>query len=252
MTLAGRLPTTRWSLVIQAGDRLTDPVARQSLEELCQMYWPALYGYLRRRGRSRQDAEDLIQGFFTDLLERDSIAEADSSRGRFRAFLYASLDRFVANAHRHDHAIKRGGGTLTFSIDQNRIDQTDSRYGVDQIAADDEDPTVTFDRQWAQCLIDQTLQELRQEYAGQGKADWLETLMPTLISNDSDPKSREQMAKRLGLSATALKVAIHRLRACYRTRLLNAVAQTVDDPGDCGSERQWLFEAMGKKTRKSL
>lgn len=249
MTLAGRLPTTRWSLVVRAGEFSGDASARlsarQSLEELCQIYWPALYGYLRRRGRSRQDAEDLIQGFFTDLLQRESIATADASRGRFRAFLYASLDHYVANQHRRDNAVKRGSATYTFSIDGGQADESDRSLGVTEIADRSIDPARLFDRQWAHCLIRQTVRALEQEYQAKGKGEWFAKLSPMLTSTDTDSQTRQQIARDLGLSSTALKVAIHRLRATYRQRLIDAVAQTVEDPEDSGRERQCLFDALG-------
>ena len=248
MTLAGRLPTTRWSLVLRAGEVSEDPAlrrsARQSLEELCESYWPALYGYLRRRGKSRQDAEDLIQGFFTNLLERDSIAQADATRGRFRAFLYASLDHYVANENRRAGAVRRGGASTTFSIDRRRLDDAD-QYVSESLAEKDNDPAKLFDREWARCLIRQTIEQLRDEYQAKGKAEWFEALAPMLTTEDGAAQDRGEIAKQLGLSATALKVAIHRLRVAYRERLLDAVAQTVESPGDSGRERQWLFEALG-------
>lgn len=247
MTYAGRIPTTRWSLVVQAGtcsgDHALQQSAKRSLEELCEIYWPALYGYLRRRGRSRQDAEDLIQGFFTNLLERDSIAAADASRGKFRAFLYTSLDHYVANEHRRENTVRRGGRQNTFSIDGLSKDHDDSSI---QVSDQDSDPATLFDRQWAHCLIRQTINDLRDEYAKKGKLEWFDKLSPMLTSTESSPPLRQAVAKDLGLSATALKVAIHRLRASYRQRLLDAVTQTVENPEDCGRERQWLFEALGK------
>nr|WP_286177750.1 sigma factor [Rhodopirellula sp. JC639] len=250
MTLAGRIPSTRWSLVVRAGkisgnapDR---QLARQSLEELCAIYWPALYGYLRRRGRSRQDAEDLIQGFFADLLKRDSISAADASRGRFRAFLYSSLDHYAANEHRRETAVKRGGNTSTFSIDAESFDSADRSFASDRIADHGTDPAVLFDRQWALCLIGQTIAELRTEYEAKGKGEWFAKLAPMLTETESDANSRTQLAADLGMSATALKVAIHRLRATYRARLLDAVAQTIENPDDSGRERQCLFDALGR------
>lgn len=250
MTVAPRLPTTRWSLVVRAGahsdDPLTRQTARQSLEELCEIYWPALYAYLRRRGRSRQDAEDLIQGYFTNLLERDSIAAADASRGRFRAFLYASLDHFVANEYRRENAIRRGGDANTFSIDRVSLDDADRTLVSIEISDHSSDPAALFDREWANCLIHQTVVQLQREYRDKGKGDWFAKLSPMLTATELSSQDRQQIAKDLGLSATALKVAIHRLRATYREKLLDAVAQTVENPEDCGKERQWLFEALGK------
>ena len=260
MTLANRLPTTRWSLVNRAGQRLGEgqgghgdlgvnlEVVRQSLNELCQMYWPALYGYLRHRGYERADAEDLTQGFFADLLSREAISVADENRGRFRAFLYSSLDNFVAKQERHRGAKKRGGDANTFSIDQSRCStQDDSWIGVSLNDAGAMEPSAIFDRQWAKCLIDQTLFELRQEYSQQGKLQWFDTLAVFLTSSEVTSDQRLKIAKSLEMSSTALKVAIHRLRSRYREHLIQTVAQTVDDPEMVGSEREILFSALDAK-----
>ena len=171
MTLAQRLPTTRWSLVLRAGQEAQSvEIASQSLDELCRLYWPALYGYLRRRGYSRADAEDLTQGFFADLLSRQGIATADPDRGRFRAFLYASLDHYAANQRRRQKSARRGGEQHTFSLDHSRCDTSDESWigsGLpDQNAVE---PSDLFDWQWAKCLVDQTLHELREEYDRQGR-----------------------------------------------------------------------------------
>lgn len=250
MTLAGRLPTTRWSLVLRAGNPDCDPtLIRQSLDELCQQYWPALYGYLRHRGHPQSDAEDLTQGFFADLLARDAITAADASRGRFRAFLYSSLDNFVAKQVRHSNTQKRGGDASTFSLDQSRY-QTDNDSWIGPSLADPQslEPAELFDRQWAKCLIRQTLDELRDEYIELGKTEWFDQLSVFLSATDVSADKRASIGRQLQLSATALKVAIHRLRSRYRQRMVDAVAQTVDDPGLVGDERQILFSALGKKS----
>ncbi|WP_161604339.1 RNA polymerase sigma factor [Roseiconus nitratireducens] len=246
MTLAGRLPTTRWSLVLQAaGDEVSDSIAKASLEELCAAYWPALYGYLRRRGRTPHDAEDLVQGFFSDLLARDSIGSADATRGRFRAFLYTALDHYVANQHRRQTAVRRGGRETVLSLqgDQRQAIERDGWFETEVVDRHG-DPQSLFDRQWAKCLLRQTLDGLRDEYQRRGQAEWFDRLAPLLTGAEPDTQQRSALAEELGLSRTALKVAIHRLRVRYRQRLLDAVAQTVEDPCQSGEERQWLFRAL--------
>lgn len=250
MSVRGRLPTTRWSLVARAGYDLGDPEfggqARQSLEELCQSYWPALYGYLRKRGYSEADAEDLIQGFFANLIQRQSIATASESRGRFRAFLYAALDHFVSNEYRRENAQKRGGGDATFSLDQERLREVNRRFESSDAADEHADPVRCFDHQWAVLLVSQTLKELEAEYESSGRGDWFRALSPLLSASEINAEDRSAIAERLGLSATALKVAIHRLRKTYRDRLVQAVAETLDDPSEWGREREHLFRALGK------
>ncbi|MEO1615830.1 MAG: sigma factor [Planctomycetota bacterium] len=248
MTYAGVLPKTRWSLVIRAGGLSDDPAtreeARKSLEELCEAYWPALYAYLRRQGYQRSDAEDLIQGFFTDLLARQSIETVDQQKGRFRAFLFSSLDHFVSNQMRSKQAIKRGGGTQSFSLHAGSISRCEEALELDP-EGPNVDPAKCFDRQWAICLLQNTLAELASFYEKKGKEDLIRELSPFLTADVPDASARKEIATRLGMTATALKVAIHRLRADYRERLMKALAATIDDPSEWLRERQWLFEVLG-------
>lgn len=236
--------------MLRAGGSWNDPdlgsQAKQSLEELCQSYWPALYGYLRHRGHPSNDAEDLIQGFFTSLIQRQSIAAADQSRGRFRAFLYASLDHYVSNVRRRENTLKRGGGQNHLSIDRKRLEEIDEQLSGVSIADDTIDPAKVFDRQWALCLVAETLKELESEYEAKGKQTLFKELSPLLSAENHDPQERNAIAEKLNLSATALKVAIHRLRSNYRDRLIRAVAETLDDPNEWGREREYLLDAMKK------
>ncbi len=244
MTLRGRLPTTRWSLVVRAGGDRTDPMVRRSLEELCQSYWPPLYAYLRRRGTSAADAEDDVQGFFADLLSRDDLARVDASRGRFRAFVFTALDHYVAKRVRHETAQRRGGHVEIISLqvaDSHRM----SAESLTQWELTDNglDAEALFDRNWARWLVSKTFDELRAEYTAEGKQEWFDALSCFLSESDA-VADRRCLAEQLGLSATALKVAIHRLRAKFRSRLVTAVAETVDDPAEIGQERRLLFDAL--------
>ena len=238
------LPTTRWSLVLRAGGNRCDPLVRRSLEELCQSYWPPLYAHLRRRGLSAEDAEDRVQGFFTDLLSRDDLGRADASRGRFRAFLFASLDHFVCKQYRHDRAVVRGGQVTVVSLDQFAQRQSDAESLASyDVAVEDADPEKIFNRGWARWLVFQTLAQLRADYAARGKESWFDQLQPAL-TGQADTMDRQAVAQSLGMTATAVKVAIHRLRQEYRRRLVASVAETVDDPEEIGQERRFLFNAL--------
>ncbi|MEM6364314.1 MAG: sigma-70 family RNA polymerase sigma factor [Planctomycetota bacterium] len=248
MTLAGVLPKTRWSLVIRAGTESDDPAirseSRKSLEQLCEIYWPALYGYLRRRGYQRADSEDLIQGFFADLLSRNSIGSASEARGRFRAFLFSSLDHFVANRHRAQNAVKRGGGKLQFTLNPDTMRNWDSRLQRTEPAVPNGDPAKCFDRQWATCLLEHVMRQLEAEYVEKGKSDWFAELSVFLTHEIPTQTNRKDMAARLSMTATALKVAIHRLRADYRRLLVHELADTTDGHGESGREREWLFQSF--------
>ena len=141
--MAARFPTTRWSRIIRAGDP-DEPVARTALEDLCCDYWFPLYAFVRRHGVSADDAEDIVQGFLADLLERGDLLSLDQSKGRFRAFLRAACEHYLANCCDHNRAAKRGGGITIVSI--NRLD-AENRYDREpahRLTAD-----RLFAKQWA-------------------------------------------------------------------------------------------------------
>jgi RNA polymerase sigma-70 factor (ECF subfamily) len=167
--------TTHWSVVLAVQD--ANPAqAAQALETLCQAYWHPLYSYLRRRGSSPPDAEDLIQGFFEELLELHALDKADPERGRFRAFLIACLKKFVARQHQWAGREKRGGGQATLSLD---IPDAEQRYG-DLLAADDDTPDQIYERQWAATLLRTVLDVLRAEAVARGQGDLFDHLQSTL------------------------------------------------------------------------
>ncbi|MEM9366160.1 MAG: sigma-70 family RNA polymerase sigma factor, partial [Planctomycetota bacterium] len=194
-----------------------------------------------RRGLSEVDAEDTVQGFFAELLRRDDLARVDAARGRFRSFLYTGLNRFLANSFRNDRAIKRGGATTTKSMSTD-ADHQDAV--ASQLIAPEAEAAREFDRQWALWVVEKTLDELQSEYAEQGKSEWFECFRQELQGEPSTER-RRQLQQTLGISMTALKVAIHRLRIQYRRRLIQAIAETVEDPVETEAERAWLFKALG-------
>ena len=164
--MAARFPTTRWSRVIRAGDP-ADPRGRAALEELCRDYWFPLYAFVRRHGFSAEEAEDIVQGFLADLLERGDLATLDQSKGRFRSFLRAACEHFLANRRDHDRAAKRGGGITIVSI--NRLD-AESRY--DREPAHELTAERLFQRQWALTLVGRVLERLEAEPVQAGKAQF--------------------------------------------------------------------------------
>src|SRR5689334_16551695 len=135
--------TTHWTVVLAAGKRHT-PQADHALEELCRTYWFPLYAYVRRRGHSKEDAEDLTQEFFARFLAKNYLAGLSAERGRFRAFLLASLKHFLMNEWDKSQRLKRGGGAVPLSLDWQTAD---TQF---QIAASAEaGPDTAFDREWA-------------------------------------------------------------------------------------------------------
>lgn len=229
---------TRWSVVLRAR-RHDTPRAREALATLCRNYWFPLYAHVRRRGRSAHDAQDLTQAFFARLLENDTLGQADPGRGRFRSFLLASLDRFLADAWDRDRAQKRGGGQELIPLD---LAGAEERFASS--AADGLPPDRAFDRQWALTVLDTVLGRLEAEWRGQGKADTFAALKQTLTgARQSQPYA--EIAARLGLSEGTVKVTVHRLRRRYRELLQAEIADTVASQEDEKDEMSLLLRALG-------
>ena len=211
--------TTHWSQVLLAADHHL-PNSAQALEKLCQAYWPPLYCYLRRDGRSSHEAEDLTQAFFAQFLERNSFAAAAPERGRFRNFLLTALKNFVVNEWRSQHAQKRGGHLQILSLD---AETTEGYYVAEP--GDHLTPEVLFDKRWALAVIEKVMDRLRTEYATTGKSDLFEDLKTFLAAKKATPHA--DLAIKHGITASAISVAIHRLRQRYAELLREEIAATV-------------------------
>lgn len=229
--------TTRWTIVLAAGDSDTPPSA-EALESLCGAYWFPIYSYVRRRGYVKEDAEDLTQAFFADLLERRDFAKAESGRGRFRAYLLASLKHFLANEWDKSRRLKRGGNITHFPLDWQ---SADAQF---QIA----DPTMlspdeVFDREWATALLERVIVRLRDEWAEEGKAERFDR-MKGFLTVAKGEISYAQAAAEAETEEGALRVAVHRLRKRYRALLREEVAQTLADPAMVADEIAALLGAF--------
>lgn len=233
----GHFPTTRWSRVIVAGDP-DAPAARESLAELCNAYWYPLYAYIRRRGNGPEQAQDLTQDFFARLLEKGLLAEADPSRGRFRAFLRTVCAHFLANRRDHERTKKRGGGRAFLPIDP--VD-AEGRYALE--LADGLTPERIFERSWALTLLGRVLDQLGREYDEAGKAATFEALRG-LLDGTSDATSYAAVAARTGTTEGAARVAAHRLRRRYGELLRREIASTLAEPAEVDDEIRDLFAAL--------
>jgi RNA polymerase sigma factor (sigma-70 family) len=228
---------TRWSLIAAARDR-DAPEAQQALSHLCESYWYPLYAYIRRRGRTADEAADLTQEFFARLLESDFFGAADPAKGRFRAFLLASCKNFLANEHDRAGAQKRGGGRSLVSIN---VGSAEGRYSREP--SHDLTPEKLFERRWAVTLLDHALAQLRKEFTDKGKEAHFDQLRVYLVGERGGP-SHGKAADELGMTAGAVKVAVHRMRQRYRELLREEIAQTVEGPEQIDEEIRQLFAAL--------
>ena len=228
---AARFRTTHWSVVLAArsagggpeksGDVVSPPQAEQALAELCGCYWYPIYAFLRRQGHSPHEADDLTQGFFAELIERDYLNSVEPERGRFRWFLMHAVKRFRAKQFAKNHALKRGGAVSIQSLDAN----PESRFVREPATSDD--PQSQFMRGWALTVLRRAVDDVREELRRTEPVGRFEALQ-RLVSGDD--LTHADVANQLGMSSGAVKVAAHRLRKRFREKLRGRVAQTLDRP----------------------
>jgi len=234
----GRFRTTRWSLVLAA--TRADPAARaQALADLCATYWPPVYAFIRSRGIEPDTARDLTQGFFTQLIDKSFLERVDPSRGRFRTFLIVCVRHFMANARDRERALKRGGGGPVLSLD---VEDPESRLRIQP--ADTRTPESIFEREWALATLRKAERILEERMATSGRGDRFRLLMPYVIGETTGIPYAD-IAKRIGTSDGAVRVAIHDLRRKYAAVLRELVADTVGDTRAVDDEIRYLLRVLG-------
>jgi RNA polymerase sigma-70 factor (ECF subfamily) len=227
-----RFETTCWSVVLAAGG--ASDRAEEALSTLCETYWFPVYTFIRRWGHTPDDAADLTQGFFAELLRRQDLRSLDPARGRFRSFLLACCRNFLCKDRRHA-AVR---GPAPFSID---AADAERRYAIEP--ADPLTPEQVFDRRWALSILEAALDTVRDDYHRSGKADVFDRLAPTL-AGEALPGGSLAVAEALGMSQGAVQVAAHRLRKRYGDAIRFLIAETVDDPASVDEELRDLFAAL--------
>jgi len=230
--------TTHWSVVLAARGA-DSPQAAEALESLCRAYWYPLYAYLRRRGQSPHDAEDLLQGFFVRFLELDFLGQVDRGRGRFRSFLLAALNHFLANERDKASRQKRGGRLRRVSFDSAEAEG----WYADELACD-LTPEKLYEQRWACALLERAMQQLEQDPRGAAKGEDFGTLKE-FLTGDSDSPSYAGLAERLGISEAAAKMRVQRLRHQYQRAVRQEIAQTVARPEEVEEELRHLFSVLG-------
>jgi len=231
---ARKFVTTHWSAVLSAGGA-DSPQAQKALAELCQAYWYPLYAYIRRTGYSPHDAEDMTQGFFAKLLEKNFLADAKQEKGRFRSFLLIALKRFMANQWDRANAEKRGGGKKIIPFDK---DSAETRYGLEPVH--NITPSLLFEQEWATTLLDKVLRCLASEYTESDRGSLFEELRPSLVKDD-DSAPYSEIARKLETSEAAVKMAVRRMRARYCHLLREEIAKTVANSDEIEDEIQHLY-----------
>jgi RNA polymerase sigma-70 factor (ECF subfamily) len=234
---AARFPATHWSLVLAAG---AEDTARRAaaLETLCGLYWEPLYAYLRRLGYTVHDAEDFTQGFFAHLLNGAAFDGLNPAKGKFRSFLLVALKHFVANAHVHTAAAKRGGGQVIVPLD---VELGETHFAQEATGADTAERH--FDRRWATMVLSRARARLATRYATAGKADLFQHLC-AFLSREARGDDYERVAAQVGSSAGAVAVAVHRLRHQFRDAIRAEVAHTVATPAETDEEMRYLLEVL--------
>jgi RNA polymerase sigma-70 factor (ECF subfamily) len=229
--------TTRWSMVVSAG-RQSSPHARRALEDLCENYWYPLYAYVRRRVVDVNEAQDLTQAFFAELLEKNYVGSADAERGRFRAYLLTALKHFLSKQWKKAKAQKRGGGQAPIPLDFERADST-----IQIEPAAGLTPEQYYDQQWAITLLRKIMERLASELSSAGKGNQFEELKGFIVG-DHEGTTYAQAAKKLDMSEAAAKKAASRMRRRYRELLKQEISQTVAGPDEVEDELRNLFAVL--------
>jgi RNA polymerase sigma-70 factor (ECF subfamily) len=234
----GRFRTTRWTAVLLSAQSQA-PGSPEALAELCRVYWWPLYAFVRGRGSSPEDAQDLTQGFFLHLLDHKALRRVSPLKGKFRSFLIASLQNYLLNEADTAHCLKRGGNLEIIPLDATLGGDHYQLESADSLTAEN-----IFDARWAMTLLDEAMGRLRLEYAAQEKTATFETLKPLLDPNNQGALSYEQAASALRVSVGSVKTLIHRLRKQYASLLREEVARTVCEPREIDEEIHCLCEAL--------
>src|SRR5881227_3818181 len=228
--------TTHWSVVLEAQGE--SPAAQEALEKLCRTYWRPIYGFLRRQGFRPEEAEDITQGFFAQLLERRKFSSLRKEKGRLRSFLLGALKYFMADERRRATAIKRGRGQRLIPLEELRADERIDMEPADPVTAE-----MIYERRWALTILEHVLSRLKDEYRAVGNAALFDSLKQLLPDEPGSP-SQADIAAQLGMTENALRQAFYRFRQRYQSLLREEIAHTVATPGDIEDELRHLIAVI--------
>ncbi len=228
--------TTHWSMVLDAQGE--SPIAQEALEKLCRAYWRPIYGFVQRQGIGPEEAKDITQGFFADLLEHKSLAAVRKEKGRFRSYLLGALKYFLADERRRMMAIKRGKGQVLIPLEELRADERTEIELTDRLTADH-----IYERRWASTVLARVLDLLKNEYRAAGNAGLFDSLKQLLPDEPGAP-TQADIAAQLDMSANAVRQAFYRFRHRYQSLLREEISHTVATPGDVEDELRHLIAVV--------
>ncbi|HEY4639003.1 MAG TPA: sigma factor [Candidatus Udaeobacter sp.] len=226
-------------MVFRAGEPESETSGQQALSGFCEAYWPPLYSFVRHRGHSPADAQDLVQGFFAFLLEQNTLSRADRQKGRLRTFLLGSLENFLYNEYDRARAVKRGGGRQVLSIEEHLPEAEAAMLATVHLS-----DAGCYDLVWASNVVSRAWKNLETEFEIEGKAEWLQELRPFVAGGSATPPSQEEAATRLGVPIATLRTWLSRLRQRFRESLRAEVGKTVSDPADIDGELRHLYQIL--------
>jgi RNA polymerase sigma factor (sigma-70 family) len=235
-------PSTHWSVVLAAGRSEAEPeIAGPALAKLCQIYWAPLYSFVRSRGYTVHDGQDLTQSFFAYLLEHKVYARADRQRGKFRSFLLASIKNFLADAADRERTLKRGGAQNFLPLHEEQVKEAESLFQTHSGTSSED---RLFDRSWAEALIAAGLERLSADYKREGKEQLFKELRVFVAGGADPPPTYAELADRLGMAESTLRSHVTRLRARYREGLRAEVRRTVDTETQVDEELHELLHVL--------
>ncbi len=236
MSAEHEFPNTRWSVILEAQDD-DSALRHRALEQICRTYWLPIYGFARGQGLSPSDAEDLTQNVLSSLLDKQAFAKVAAEKGRLRSFLRVATKNYLRSEWEKAKAQKRGGGATVLSLDYE-----DAERRISQQVSDEDSPDRLFDRQWGLHLLERTMERLESVYVSEGKGALFEGLKDVIGLKRGGPRHQD-LGTELGMSESAVGVAIHRLRKRYRRLLKEEIALTLDDESEeaVEAELQYLF-----------
>jgi RNA polymerase sigma factor (sigma-70 family) len=228
--------TTHWSVVLTAQGE--SPAAHEALEKLCRIYWRPIYSFVRRQGFEREEAEDITQGLFAQLLERKRLSAIRKEKGRLRSFLLGALQYFLADEQRRARAIKRGKGHRLIPLEELRADEEIHMEPADPVTAE-----MIYERRWALTVLERVLGRLKDDYIASGNATLFDSLKE-LLPDEPGAASQAEIAARLGMTENAIRQAFYRFRQRYQSLLREEIAHTVATPGDIEDELRHLIAVI--------